>query len=224
MGNLNTSHWMIVAKEKGIDLSFLEEDKIGVDKKIQELDLPGQKVFYLTSEEVNTQRAEDLLSQYNFFCRLIPKDKDVQREYHPYLETVEEFRKFCGEFDLSQYIIQLKEKERVIYSGAIIVKGDRCIVELIEGENSSEELFHSLKTPVHAEVDPWTKTIRYENGIPKIEMRKIVFNALKLIGGPKHPFPGYYEFQVWAGTKINFYNYHSPDSGYINLEAKVLTP
>jgi hypothetical protein len=47
---------------------------------------------------------------------------------------------------------------------------------------------------------------------PAKEERRLILQALRYIGGPQHPFPGYYEFDVLGKEQIMFRNYQHPGS------------
>jgi len=223
MQSRTTAGWIHQAHEAGLDFSFLEEDKNIISVNLEKLGLPRPRVYFLTPKQVHSGEIDQLFSQMDFFCRLFHTDKTKkERPYRQHLRTAADFRKFCSEYDLSEYGIQILERQETTHAGNIIVKEERCIVEIIEGNNAIG-LNQGYMTPIHAEIDPWTRIIHYKNADPSEKIRKLVFNALKYIGGPKNPLPGYYEFDVWVEKGITFRNYQLPDSNFINLEAKDLT-
>ena len=121
----------------------------------------------------------------------------------------------------------LVERGNVTHAGSIIAKDDdvgipgKCIVELVEG--TGEDLFHALKTPVTATVDfpkiNWFRAIRYSGSKiqPTEEEERLIWRAIRMVGGLKHPFPGYYEFDVYDRTRIVFRRYQDSKSEYAKL-------
>lgn len=221
----NTSVWIEEADKVGLDLNFLRQDKEGMFEKLDSLGLPRPATYIIPTSQIDSPRTRKILERTNCFCRLIPKHGG-RRPYKPNIASIKGLKWFCKPHDLSQYEIQLVEKGNITHTGSIIAEDEsigipgKSIMEIVEG--TGEDLFHGLKTPNLATIDfpgiNWFRAIRYDsNQDPTQEERKIIWQAVKMIGGPKHPFPGYYEFNVYDRTRIVFRNYQPPSSAYAKL-------
>jgi hypothetical protein len=117
---------------------------------------------------------------------------------------------------MNQYTAMLVEKS-LTHTGSIIATEHQntpvsCVIELVEGDGP--DLFHGKITPVHAEFE-WTRTLHYSPLVPPTDYeRSIISAALKMIGGPEHPLPGYYEFEAHPKRGIVFRNYQGPGTIY----------
>ncbi|MDP2750080.1 MAG: hypothetical protein Q8O89_04580 [Nanoarchaeota archaeon] len=225
----NISRWIVEGKKSGIDLSSLGQDKMGMHQTLAELGLPRPQVHIIKKEILDSKTSktiDSIFEESDFFCRLIPKDKSKIRPYRLRLKSKKDFINFVSKYELDNYIIQLVERDDVTHTGAIIVQKEiyekksditgRCIAELVKGDGPN--LFHGYKTPVHAELD-FTRAIKYsrEGAFADDLSRQLIYQALKHIGGPKNPFPGYYEFSVWNKEKIVFRNYQPPESPWAKI-------
>ena len=223
--NENATIWIESAKESGIDLSWMYETKEGLDEKLESLGLPHPKTHIISGDKIDSPEIEDMFATTSFFCRLVPKDGGI-RPYRLKLTTAEEFRKFVSEYDLTKYKVHFVEKGDLTHTGAIIATEEafgvpgRCVIELVEGDGPT--LFHGKETPISAQIEfpsPGPRVIRYHDWQnPTEQERYLIWRALQLIGGPSHPFPGYYEFDVVGGHRILFRNYQGPRSGYAKLD------
>ncbi len=215
----NSARWIGLAKTKGLDLQWLDEDKTAIYPALQALGLPFPAVYYIAAHEVTSSTVDALFATSDYFCRLIPRERG-ERPFRVRLRSAQEFREFCGGYDLSKYIINVVQRGDITHTGSIVARDEascvpgRCIVEVVEGEGP--DLFHGHKTPATAELDD-LRIVRYGCKQPTDDERAIVYSALRWIGGPSHPFPGYYEFEVWSGSAIKFRNYQNQDSPYASL-------
>jgi len=223
--NQNSSAWIAEAEKAGINLSFLERDETRMYEVLDDLGVPRTQVYFPTHEEVESLRTRKIFKQHNCFCRLVPKNKDLERPYRINLTSPEELLEFCSEYDSSQYSVMLVEKGNVTHSGSIVARDDspgnpgKCVVELVQG--TGEDLFHGSKTPVTLLIETprlnWFRTMRYLDKEPTRTERKLIEKAIGLIGGVKHPFPGYYEFDAYDGTRIMFRKYQNPSTAYAKI-------
>ena len=167
-------------------------------------------------------KMEELFQESSFFCRLVPKEQKAKRPYHPLLQESSDFIHFLRQHELDQYSeIHLVEKKEIRYTGGIIAsyRDDHpfCIVELVAGDGS--KLFHGEATPFQARTNDCGILQCSVITVPSLEERTIMSQAVKMIGGPRHPFPGYYEFDV-QGERILFRNYQPSTSAYADLTPK----
>jgi len=221
MGKGNSSNWISEGSLAGIDLSFLYQDKSKIYEVLEVLGLPTVERYSFRVDDLDLNSLKELFEEdKTYFCRLVPRGKDTIRPYKLNMESWDELWFFLASYNLRDYReLHLVKKEEILYTGSIIarkgkegVELDRCVVELVEGEGP--ELFHGLRRPIHAEVRE-TGTIGYRDREESFEKeRRIIYRALKMIGGPKHPFPGYYEFEVGLENIILFRNYQAPESTY----------
>lgn len=218
--NNNSAHWIREGKRQGVDVQFLFQDKTKLFERLEHLGLPTPRRHLFTPASLSPERIAPLFQGDRYFCRLVPFHADQERPYHLGISTAEEFWNFAGEYDLSSFReIQLIEKGYTQYTGAIVAGNTSLVVELVEGDGP--KLFHGKETPVHATVDldgiMHYSILRF----PSSHERQIIFQAIKLVGGPKNPFPGYYEFEYMGQPKerLIFRNYQSPASTYGKLEA-----
>ncbi len=228
MANRNASVWIKKAKKAGLDVDFLHQDKGEIYRMMTELNLPMTPVHILNPSELDLEKLERIFKRSWCFSRLIPRDGGI-RPYKFPVKSVKEFLGFIEKYDLAGYSsVHLVEKGdgKLTHTGCIIARDEspgipgRCLVELVEG--NGEDLFHGLKTPIRADIDcpgiNWFRTIKYNREVPASEEeRKIVLLALKFIGGPKHPFPGYWEFDVMDRKKIMFRNYQDQETAYAKI-------
>ena len=217
MKNENMSIWIREARKQGIDLSAMYQDKLKIYDVLEILGLPTPKRYTLDPKEIENPWVEEIFRNNTYFCRLIPNDKEKTRPYKMRVTTKEELKIFYEE-QRGEYTIMLVEKGEVRYSGVIIAIEDgeeqRGVVELVKGDG--EDLAHGKKTPLHGKWEARRK-IKYINQIPKKEEEQIIEQAIRAIGYPKAPFPGYYEFEVWKENQIIFRNYQSPQTPYGKL-------
>lgn len=218
--NQNASAWMAAGEKKGIDVSYLHQDKTKIFDFLEQLGLPRPASHLVEGIYAQWPIIDDLFKLFpSYFCRLIPKEGE--RQYKPLVRSAQEFREFCSPHNMKKYIINLVEKGNVTHTGSIIAADEtpsdirKCIVEVVEGDGP--DLFHGHMTPVHAEVN-FNRAICYDGKIPTEEESGLVFTALRLVGGPRHPFPGYYEFEVWDRKDIIFRNYQGPGTAYSNIK------
>lgn len=220
--NENMPGWDAAAKEHGIDLSCFEQDKILKQKRLIDLGLPVARNLLYQRDELKMDIIDELFSECDWFCRLIPKHGG-DRPWRLRLKSRKEFEEFISQYDLSKYMINLGEKRDVSYTGAIISHDDadglpdHCIAEIAPVDG--HEFFHGKVIPIHAEVGPYGRVIHY-TGLhlnPSVHERSLVRNALRWIGGPRHPLPGYFEFEVWGRWDIRFRNYQPQDTAYARL-------
>ena len=213
----NSSDWIDAGLVIGVDLSGLYEDKRRMVDMLDRLGLSRHKDYYISEDQINSDFVETLFSHTACFCRLIPRSGG-RRPYRERISSAEEFRAFCSEYNLSNYDIHLVEKPGLEYTGGIIANEFgpgipmSCAIEIVRGDGHA--LFHGKEIPIHADVD-FDRVVKYSGHIePTEEERRIVYRALHMIGGPGHPFPGYYEFDVLAEGEIKFRNYQNPCTPY----------
>lgn len=223
--NQNTSVWIKSTEEKGLDARFLERDES--EKMYEILDslgLPRTRVYYPSKREIENLQTGEIFSQHPCFCRLIPKSGGI-RPYNLEIRSAEELRDFYSE-NPGDYQAMLVERGNVTHAGAIIAKDEstgnpgKCTVELVEG--TGEDLAHGLRTPVSTQIDfpgrNWFRIFKYDREpTPTEKERSLITQAIKLIGGINHPFPGYYEFDVVDGTRIIFKKYQKQKTAYGRL-------
>lgn len=216
------SEWIAEAKKQNINLSGLYQDKKAIYEILEKMQLPHGKSYIIKTEEINSKKIENLFEKAQYFCRLIPKDKDMIRPYKLKINSAKEFRDFCKEYDLKKYTIQLVEKGEVTYFGVIIATNDEkdnlgvCIIELVEGDGP--DLTHGEKIPITAKINKNHELEWISDKKPTEEERKIIERAVEYIGGAEKPFSGYYEFTVWGKEKIIFQNYQDPETPYCNIK------
>lgn len=240
MKNENMSEWIEKARNIGLDYACLNQDKIKMYSDLENLGLPHPKQYIINEKEINSKKVSKLFENSEMFCRLIPKEKNILRPYKLGIKSRDELIDFCSNYDLNKYIINLIEDGNVTHTGVILAKNtyddfetpNTCFVEIIRG--SGPELMHGKKIPANGDVDIFTRSIHYVNSnllknnnkkssqttdanlteFDELEKR-LAFQALEYIGGPKHPWPGYYEFSVWDESTIMFRNYQSPNSAWV---------
>ena len=218
----NVSAWIEEGEKSGIDLARMNEDKHQMRRDVSALGLPAGKSYTFPTSEINSLEIDKLFELSHYFCRLHHVRK-IERPHAKGLKTAEDFRRFCSQYNLSEYIrFDLEEQGDVTHSGRIISMPsnpflpDVCIVELAKGEDPSDRLSHGKIVPVHAEFDDGI--IKYTGDtLPETDERRLVFRAVKCIGGLRSLFPGYYEFDVWGGARIVFRNYQHSNSPYGRL-------
>ena len=222
--NSNSSGWIEEGRKIGLDLSSLEQDKSKIFEKIESLGLPHYQYFFVKPEEFDSERTKKLLQNPSYFCRLIPHQERAPRPYKSNVKSMEELKEFCEGYDRSQYSIMLVKVGNVTHTGAIIATDDtpcvpgKAVIELVEG--TGEDLFHGRKTPITAMIGAppnFSRIIRYDTSNPSEEEKRLIFRAIKLVGGPAHPFPGYFEFDVCDRRRIVFRNYQDPKSAYARI-------
>ena len=91
-----------------------------------------------------------------------------------------------------------------------------AVIELVRGDNSEIGLFHGATIPVQARISQKGAIRYYGPTRPTPQERKLIYRTICMIGGPKQPFPGYYEWFV-SGGKVIFRNYQGPDTVYGSL-------
>lgn len=220
--NNNMSEWIAEAKKHDIDLSGLYQDKKAIYETLEKMQLPHGKVYSIKTEEVNSEKIKELFQKSEYFCRLIPKNKNMIRPYKLKIGSAKEFREFCSQYNLTKYTIQLVEKREVSYFGVIIATNDEknkprvCIIELVEGDGP--DLTHGEKIPITAKINKNKELEWISDKKPTEEERKIIERAVEYIGGAEKPFSGYYEFTVWGKEKIIFQNYQGPETPYCNIK------
>nr|VFK30188.1 MAG: hypothetical protein BECKMB1821I_GA0114274_10147 [Candidatus Kentron sp. MB]VFK75126.1 MAG: hypothetical protein BECKMB1821H_GA0114242_10167 [Candidatus Kentron sp. MB] len=219
----NATDIIEAGKRHGIyDLQFLLQDKLEIYSALDRLGLPRAASYYFSESDLVSSWILELFDRSAFFCRLIPKGGGI-RPYREKISSIEELKEFCAEYDLAKYTGNLVETNTVTHTGAIIATDDsmdrpgQCVVEFLEG--TGPDLFHGHKTPTHVRVERFSRVLQFPNGINKKEKR-LIMRALRLIGGPENPFPGYYEFEIWKGDEIMYRNYQAPSSMYAKLTEK----
>ncbi len=217
----NASDWIRAAEKHGKDLSWLYQDKEKAREDLAQLGIPQTEFYVFEGEQLNLPELVALFNGSDYFCRLFPKEAEMERPYRLHISSHEQLKEFCSQHDLSKYRIHLAKREGIVYIGSITAKDDgvgepgKCIVELIKGDGP--DLFHGEKTPFSAELSP-TRAIQYRGTqIPSEAERRIISRALNIVGGLSHPFPGYYEFGVLQNGGILFFNYQSPESAYAKI-------
>ena len=212
----NSSDWIIRGVEAGVSLDFLKQNKLEVVKACEMLGLPTPKVYTLNHEEITPKKISKLFNGKNYFCRLVPNDFRKPRLYMLNINTAQEFWEFVSEYDLKDYKIMLKENGNITQSGGIISdeQNNVCIAELVQGYGAS--LFHGDITPTTA-ICRFTKKLEFIGVKSSDEEKTLLIKALRHIGWPRHPFPGYYEFDVLDRTQIMFRNYQEPSSAFARL-------
>ncbi|MCH7568351.1 MAG: hypothetical protein IIA87_02925 [Nanoarchaeota archaeon] len=223
--NQNSSVWLAEATKAGLNLDFLRRDETKMFEVLDGIGVPRTRVYFPTRSQVKSLRTKRIFNEHSCFCRLVPKDRNLRRPYNVNITSPEELREFCSKYDLSQYSVMLVEKGNVTHSGSIIARDDspgnpgKCIIELVEG--TGEDLLHGLKTPVTVAIEipglNWFRTMRYLNNEPTSTEKRLIRDAIKLVGGVRHPFPGYYEFDAYDETRIMFRKYQNPSTAYANI-------
>ena len=213
--SLNSSAWMKLARSKNLDVSFLLQDKSKVLEFFQKQGMPYHP--YIFFKNPSSTRVKKMFNGLPCFCRLIPKDSSNLRPARLNILTQQKLEEFCSPYDLSQYKPMLVQHGNITHSGGIIVDSisDGTVTELVNG--TGPDLFHGKKTPFNARngfIN--TRTLKHLTNTPSLE-RKLMYLAMKHIGGPNNPFPGYYEFDVLDNIWIKFRNYQPPDTAYAKL-------
>ncbi len=212
--NGNSAHWISQGKRTGIDLQFLYQDKTKTFEILEQLGLPTPlRYSFPNLIRINPT----IFDGKRYFCRLVPYNPLDERPYHLGLTSPEEFQEFVRPYNLDTFReVQLIEKGHIIYTGAIVASNEQYVMELVEGDGP--RLFHGEAIPVHAQMGSSGVMCYSSVREPALSERKMMFRALKLVGGPRHPFPGYYEFEIDDTERLIFRNYQSPESAYGKLE------
>lgn len=212
--NGNSAHWISQGKLTGLDLQFLYQDKTKWFDFLEQLGLPTPlRYAFPQISNINHQ----IFDGKRFFCRLVPQNPADERPYHLSITSKQEFEEFVHPYEQQSFReVQFIEKGDILYTGAIIAGKEQCILELVEGDGP--QLFHGQATPVHAQMG-LSGVMKYSAvHEPTFSERKLLFRAFQLVGGPRHPFPGYYEFEIDHRERLIFRNYQSPESAYGKLE------
>ncbi|HLD57756.1 MAG TPA: hypothetical protein VJA47_05590 [archaeon] len=240
MANENSSGWIVEGRERALDLSLLHQDKDRIYDGLDRIALPTPHRYEFDCVDVLSDKVAELFRNptspgYHFFVRLIPRFGG-QRPYKEEVKTFQELRDFCSLYDLRDFASRMvKWENEITHTGSIIatdispgVSGE-CVVET--ADCGGHDFFHGKVTPTHAKISIGPRIIKFsEEDLPKnlkedelrlaLEAQRIrrslALRALRMIGGPRHPFPGYYEFSVCNGD-ILFRNYQSRDSVYGDL-------
>lgn len=216
----NASHWMKAGRQNAIALDFMYQDKSTMHTMLNQLGLPCPSYYVFKGLEMRAEAAAHLFQfGKSFFCRLVPTSLVQERPYCLRLTSQTELQEFLFSYHLDDYReMQLVEKPEIMYSGSIVAQDEalgipgKCVVELVQGDGS--DLFHGKKTPITTFIE--FGLLRTASPTTFLE-RTLIHHALNLVGGAKHPFPGYFEFEVWGGNEIKFRNYQSPTSAYAQL-------
>jgi len=227
-GKGNSSHWIAEGTKAELDLGFMYQDKGTISDMLDQLKLPRPREFHFLQDQLKYCLIRALFrGDMTYFCRLIPQDKTAIRPYRPEVSSFAELREFCDRNISQGHTINLVESGDITHTGCIIVNAENTypngatIVELVHGPDSGAELFHGRVIPIQAEIDRWTGVIRHKKHNLSEEDRHIIYRAIHMIGGPKNPFPGYYEWFVRKRKKgkatlkeILFRNYQPPHGAY----------
>lgn len=205
------SAWICKAKECNIDLRNLHQDKEKIWKSLKSRNLPVPKMHMIKANEITSKKVQKIFAKTNCFCRLIPKNKDVIRPYKLRLTSVSEFQKFCSEYNLSEYIIQIVERPNITHSGVIIVKKRFSVIEVVKGDGP--DMTHGLKTPVTAVIR--REQIKYPCKRPTAIQKKIINKVKRYVKERQ----GYYEFDVTNNKRILFRNYQPKNTPWTNIKA-----
>ncbi|MBI4163369.1 MAG: hypothetical protein HY512_00785 [Candidatus Aenigmarchaeota archaeon] len=238
--NENSSGWIAAGRKRALDLSWLHQDKEKIYDGLDRLALPRPKTYifegvYISSVYVDELFERSKLRGAGFFVRLVPKNSEENRPYREKIFTAEGLRVFCSGYDIKSYRVNLVESGCLTHTGAIVATDaspgvpGRCAIEI--AKCAGHEFFHGKIIPTHAEISMGPRTVKFsEKSLPifqnqekeekfleeKEKEERLALRALRMIGGPKHPFPGYYEFSVWD-DRIFFRNYQPQDSVYGSL-------
>ncbi|GEM_PF-3130040 len=240
MVNENSSGWVAKGTERGLDLKWLEQDKENIYNGLERLGLPTPKRYIFDGSDIDSFYVDEVFrgarssKEHNFFVRLIPV-LGGDRPYRVCVSSVEQLRDFCSAYDMRRYTVGLSRYGDLTHTGSVIATDIRagvsgeCVVEV--ASCGGPDFFHGKVTPTHAKISIGPRTVKFsEEDLPKnlkkdelkfaLEAREIrrslALKALRMIGGPRHPFPGYYEFSVWD-DQIFFRNYQPPSSVYGSL-------
>lgn len=220
MTSENASDWMNAGRKSAVALDFMYQDKSAIYTMLNQLGLPYPSLYVFKGSKMQVDAAAHLFQSGKvFFCRLVPRNPAQERPYCLRLESSNELQEFLASYHLADYgEMQLVEKPDIMYTGSIIAQDEapgipgKCVVELVQGDGP--DLFHGKKTPITAFIEFGRLTTSLPTTFPELTL---IHQALNLVGGVKHPFPGYFEFEVWEGNEIKFRNYQSPTSVYAQL-------
>jgi len=223
MNSGNSSDWIVRGMKKGIDASYMYQDKTNLQEMLETLRLPHPHLFRFDPLKLDLDYISSLFSSaQHYFSRLVPFSADVKRPYHLDLATVDELQDFLSSYSLESFKeLHLVERGEVVYSGVIIAQDEkscvpgRCLVELVKGDG--QDLFHAKKIPIHGEFNEHRRICFAEIITPTDAEKRILFDALSMVGGREHPFPGYYEFELWGDGRLMFRNYQGPETAYGKL-------
>lgn len=215
------SHWVEEGNKHSIDINCIEQDKTKIFDMLEKLDLPTPKRYYFEKKDLGSNSIDNLFDgNMTFYCRLLHKYSN-KRYSGLVIDSVKSLEMFCNTYKLNDYIINLVERKNISHNGSIMASEygvgipGLTVIELLHGNESGLDLFHSRITPVHAEVDE-LRSLKYSGpNKPSYEDKLIIKKALDLVGGRKHPFPGYYEWEV-SNKRIIFRNYQKPKTAYCN--------
>ncbi|MBI2103151.1 hypothetical protein HYT55_04885 [Candidatus Woesearchaeota archaeon] len=222
MTSANSSDWIVESRKQGVDLSFLYQDKTKIYAMLEKLGLPFPQVFRFSPQKFDLATVSSLFSNNrHYFSRLVPFSSDQKRPYRLDLSTVTELQDFLSGYSLASFKeLHLVERGEVVYSGVIIAQDERCflpgrcLVELVQGDGP--DLFHGRRVPIHMELDDH-RYLRFTGVSPQECERVLILQALAMVGGRNHPFPGYYEFESWKDGRLMFRNYQGPETAYAKL-------
>jgi len=203
------SEWISKARNCGLDLSNLHQDKERIQKDLKVRKLPTPKAHIIKPDEITSKKVQKIFGKTHCFCRLIPKNTEAIRPYALKLTTTNEFQKFCAQYNLSEYGIQLVEKGDITHSGTAIVKKEAIIIEIVKGDGP--DMTHGLKTPLTTIIK--NKKIKYLQKKQTI-LQKNIINRVKNYVKNKQ---GYYEFDVVKNKKILFRNYQPKNTLWTNI-------
>jgi hypothetical protein len=224
MEQKNSAEWIIAGERESIDLTFLYQDKSAITQSLERLGLPHPQRYEFSPSHLDIGKISILFENgRRYFCRLVPHNPRKARPYRMAICSTAELTDFLEGNDLTAYReLHLGEKGIVIYTGGIIASDlqlgvpGSLVVELVAGDGPV--LFHGSGNPLQARRNS-SGVLQYHRPPSFPIEQNIIAEALQLIGGVSHPFPGYYEFEVWERNhnKVLFRNYQPPNSAYAKL-------
>jgi len=217
--------WILVAKEKGIDLSCYDSDKNEDLKKLEKLDLPQDRSFscsYYDFVETNRELMNFMNHYERFIVRAIPipEKKDLPRKPQLNLKGFESCKRFAEEAtkgNEQDYTIIISEFAQQIYGGVLIVgkryvRGEigKDLVNLCFGKDIPLGSF-ILDRRGLGHIEDKTIWFNGESGEEK-DARKYLwraFNHLRFGDDSFDPilYMGYFEFIVRTSGEIKFVDY-----------------
>lgn len=214
--------WIIAAQEKGIDLSYLDSDKVEDTRKLELLDIPIDLNYACPYSEFTKENKAltSFMKKYRYFCVRaipIPSRKDLPRKPKLDLRSFEECKSFIDEAvkcHENEYNVIISEFSPQIYGGTLIsasryVRGeigkslaDLCLckeVPLASFEIDRGKTGHITdKTDWKLQTDKRAKQALWK-ALMHITLKHDMFDPIML--------RGYFEFVVKENLDIRFVDF-----------------